>query len=525
MNPALSIITVNFNNRDGLQKTIDSVVTQAFRDFEWIVIDGGSTDGSRELIEQNARCFSYWVSEPDKGIYNAMNKGIRVANGDYLLFLNSGDSLYDSDVIADFHGLKASEDIVAGNVTVDGSMYNVRFSPDESEINYEYMCNSTILHPASFIKKALFDKYGGYDESLKIVSDWKFFFVCLIQYSCSYRKWERLISNFDTNGISEKPESCTLIDSERERVKAEVLPYVFRTYQDLMRKISEQNIILRSSTGDKFRCLFRRIIRKLSSIACISFLRIRKVLMEKKAGKDQPERVIVSMTSWSKRIHNVPYVIESILQNTVKPDRIVLNLSEEEFPGKERDLPVVLMDFVDKGVLELLWTPGNLKAFKKFIPTMKKYPDDVIIAIDDDFIYPEAFIESFVSKHNECPNNPLSGNQVMLHGSNAHCGCASLIKSTYFGSYIEDLFDEEVLRLGMDDVFYTYCAALNATYYQYVGKLFFVNMKSLNPIDGLSEGDNDKNKEMEYYLLRKIRRNYHIDMTKLHKPCFSFLKR
>ncbi len=90
----LSIITVNLNNKDGLQKTIDSVISQTFKDFEWIVIDGGSTDGSKELIEKYSDYISYWVSEPDKGIYNAMNKGIKVAKGDYLEFLNSGDIFF-----------------------------------------------------------------------------------------------------------------------------------------------------------------------------------------------------------------------------------------------------------------------------------------------------------------------------------------------------------------------------------------------------------------------------------------------
>ena len=72
----LSIITINYNNKAGLQKTIDSVVAQTWRDFEWIIIDGGSTDGSKELIEQYQQHFAYWCSEPDKGVYNAMNKGI-----------------------------------------------------------------------------------------------------------------------------------------------------------------------------------------------------------------------------------------------------------------------------------------------------------------------------------------------------------------------------------------------------------------------------------------------------------------
>ena len=97
--PKLSIITVNLNNCIGLQKTFDSLFEQIFKDFEQIVIDGGSTDGSRELIETNVDKISYWVSEKDSGIYNAMNKGIIKATGDYLLFLNSGDHLLHKNIL------------------------------------------------------------------------------------------------------------------------------------------------------------------------------------------------------------------------------------------------------------------------------------------------------------------------------------------------------------------------------------------------------------------------------------------
>lgn len=97
-NIKLSIITVNLNNCDGLRRTIDSVVSQTFTDFEWIVIDGGSTDCSRELMEQYKDHFAFWCSEPDNGIYNAMNKGIVHANGEWLLFLNSGDWLAEKKV-------------------------------------------------------------------------------------------------------------------------------------------------------------------------------------------------------------------------------------------------------------------------------------------------------------------------------------------------------------------------------------------------------------------------------------------
>ena len=97
--PLLTIITVNLNNYIGLSKTVESVIGQTFKDFEFIVIDGGSNDGSIEVIKKFARNINYWISESDKGIYNAMNKGIQKAQGQYSLFLNSGDSLYNSGVL------------------------------------------------------------------------------------------------------------------------------------------------------------------------------------------------------------------------------------------------------------------------------------------------------------------------------------------------------------------------------------------------------------------------------------------
>src|SRR5688572_27521016 len=97
--PKISIITINYNNLDGLKRTVDSVVNQTWQEFEYIVIDGGSTDGSGAYIESKSKHFHYWVSEPDKGIYNAMNKGIVKATGEYLLFLNSGDHFFNDTVL------------------------------------------------------------------------------------------------------------------------------------------------------------------------------------------------------------------------------------------------------------------------------------------------------------------------------------------------------------------------------------------------------------------------------------------
>ena len=114
--PKLSIITINYNNLEGLKKTFESVFMQTYQDFEYIVIDGGSTDGSKEYIAENADKINYWVSEPDKGVYHAMNKGIMKANGEYLLFINSGDELFENNTIEKSLSNLHTEEIIAGNL-------------------------------------------------------------------------------------------------------------------------------------------------------------------------------------------------------------------------------------------------------------------------------------------------------------------------------------------------------------------------------------------------------------------------
>ena len=125
----ITIITINFNNCEGLGKTIDSVVSQSCHDYEYIVIDGGSTDGSVNVIKDNADNIDYWVSEKDDGIYNAMNKGIDHATGEYCLFLNSGDTLHDCEVIASVVPVLEA-DIVVGAIRKCTSGYVKRLFKD-----------------------------------------------------------------------------------------------------------------------------------------------------------------------------------------------------------------------------------------------------------------------------------------------------------------------------------------------------------------------------------------------------------
>lgn len=213
----LSIITINLNNREGLQKTIDSVINQTCQDLEWIIIDGGSTDGSKELIEKYSEHINYWVSEPDKGIYNAMNKGIIKSQGKYLLFLNSGDILYRKDVIENIICRLNLADIYVGNQ----KSKDVIFHPSTDPIALiTTLVNMTLPHQASFIKKDLFSRFGLYNEEYRISSDWKFFIKTIILNNCTVEKLPYIISEIQPNGISVRDQETLLF--ERQKILGEI---------------------------------------------------------------------------------------------------------------------------------------------------------------------------------------------------------------------------------------------------------------------------------------------------------------
>jgi glycosyltransferase involved in cell wall biosynthesis len=213
----LSIITINYNNCAGLQKTIDSVVAQTWRDFEWIVIDGGSTDGSKELIEKYQDYFAYWCSEPDKGVYNAMNKGVVKAKGDYLLFLNSGDILYTNNTLAEIEKAKYDADIVTGIVLRSTTMLPLRH---HNENLVKQLIQDTLSHQGTLIKRSLFDKYR-YREDYRIVSDWVAWLEWLLKQNCSFQTLDIIVAVQDMDGISNT--QFNLLREERQIVLKDFL--------------------------------------------------------------------------------------------------------------------------------------------------------------------------------------------------------------------------------------------------------------------------------------------------------------
>ena len=213
-----SIITINYNNKDGLETTINSVLEQTYKDFEYIIIDGGSTDGSVEVIKKYAAQIDYWVSEPDKGIYNAMNKGTRKATGDYLNFMNSGDTYHSSSALESIARLHSDDDIIIGGYyeTEKGVSHTI----PPQDITLLTLLKYTINHQATFIKKSLFDKRL-YDESYIIMADAKFNFQSIIIDNCSVKITDCIVSDYDTTGVSS---NYDLYKKERKKFLEELFP-------------------------------------------------------------------------------------------------------------------------------------------------------------------------------------------------------------------------------------------------------------------------------------------------------------
>ncbi|MEJ5962133.1 glycosyltransferase family 2 protein [Pedobacter immunditicola] len=228
----ISIITINYNNADGLHQTIKSVLKQTYTDIQYLVIDGDSTDDSKSILAQYQREISFSVSERDKGIYEAMNKGIRAAVGDYLLFLNSGDVLVTKSVISESVAAGLNADLVSANMHFADGDRSYIWTPPES-ISFGLFYHSSLPHPSTFIKRTLFNTVGYYDERLRIVSDWKFTFLAAYKYNCSYNHIDVLLAEYKADGISSDPKNLPAIMVERNLVLTTYFSNFLMEYQEL----------------------------------------------------------------------------------------------------------------------------------------------------------------------------------------------------------------------------------------------------------------------------------------------------
>ena len=220
--PVVSIITACLNAENTIEQTILSVINQTYPNIEYIIIDGGSTDGTLDIIKKYEDRIAKWISEPDSGVYDGMNKGIIHSTGDILCFLNSGDLLYDKDTINNVVDRFSDNNVygVYGNVEVlndfrkDKLIRGCKVTPNK--LLYRHIC-----HQALFVRRFLFDEIGMYSTSFKLASDHEFIIKSIKKYPDKFVYVDEVFAIYRDGGMS-----CKMMD----KMKLEELKILSSNY-------------------------------------------------------------------------------------------------------------------------------------------------------------------------------------------------------------------------------------------------------------------------------------------------------
>lgn len=215
-NYKITIIMAVYNRVNKVEQAISSVVNQSYRNIEFIIIDGGSTDGTVDIIKKYEDKIAYWISEPDKGIYDAFSKGVKIATGDYIEFIGSDDSFYSNDVIEKIvNQIEVDTDIIAGTeYTVNGDKCLEKLLRNESVRDKNTYIGGMSPHAAMFARRELFNKYP-FDTSYKIAGDYKFFLQCYIDSSITFKFVDTPVAYFENGGVSNSARDIARKEDDR----------------------------------------------------------------------------------------------------------------------------------------------------------------------------------------------------------------------------------------------------------------------------------------------------------------------
>jgi glycosyltransferase involved in cell wall biosynthesis len=228
-NPLISIITVVYNGASTLEQTILNIINQTYKNIEYIIIDGGSTDGSVDIIKKYEDKITYWVSEPDKGIYDAMNKGIKLATGDWINFMNSGDCFYDNSVVFSILPyLSENNDVLYG----DTILKNCKKKFKQYSLS-KLKRHMPFCHQSCFVKSDIYQNCY-FDLTYKYCADYKFFYNLYIN-GYKFARLPLIIVTYDENGVSSlNHRECMIeyaqIRGDRHRLKFKIYYYLMMCY-------------------------------------------------------------------------------------------------------------------------------------------------------------------------------------------------------------------------------------------------------------------------------------------------------
>jgi glycosyltransferase involved in cell wall biosynthesis len=230
--PTISVITVIYNGKSYLEKTIISVASQTYPKVEYIIIDGGSSDGTIDIIKKYSNNINYWISEPDNGIYDAMNKGVQAATGSWILFLNAGDTFFDDNTIEKFNSFLSKNShntpaLIFGDVMLiypNGSEEKRHLKNSNT-----FLIRNMICHQCIFYSDTLFKQVGLFNLNYKLAADFEHF-TRIRWKKFKITKINTVISKYGLDGVSASRESIKQIWKERIRIfkEASYMPFIVR---------------------------------------------------------------------------------------------------------------------------------------------------------------------------------------------------------------------------------------------------------------------------------------------------------
>lgn len=277
--PLVTIITVCYNAKCDLEKTICSVSGQKYGNKEYVVIDGGSSDGTLDVLKYNTSAIDYWKSEPDRGIYDAMNKGIGAAHGEWLVFMNAGDVFSDDEALVKMAAsVGDGVRILRGNIIrVYGKMRVKSCGVTTQNPDLMDMFDNTFHHQACLIQKSLFDEFGLYSTEYKLCSDWKFFFDCVVLHHVKSQYVDITLAEFQMNGAS---------SNGAQRYAAERNDYLTSLYgKEMFGLLEELSIYRKSGMVRKYYRLRKRMKDNLSPKAFNRLLMMKRIIQSMFSGK------------------------------------------------------------------------------------------------------------------------------------------------------------------------------------------------------------------------------------------------
>ncbi len=520
----LSIITINYNNADGLRKTIQSVGSQTCQEFEYIIVDGASTDSSIEVIHSNFQTFEpsnvKWLSEPDKGIYHAMNKGIRMAKGEYCLFLNSGDCLANDRVLQEVMSLGLEADIVAANAIFEKSaLYEERLIISPETLRASDLILGYLPHQATFIRRSLFADIHPYDESNKVVSDWAFFIEALLIHHKTYQHLQLFVARCETMGISNQPANNVLMEEEFHRNLQKIAPSLYDDFVELRKARREaldpQIIFLKKIQKTLCYRLLWKLRKRMLRWGFYDWTNqqkqkrfYKKLVQEDEARKAEVQKQIeslpdnllhsthntadwiVSLTSYGKRVTEaLPYALYSLLTQTLLPKRVVVYLDDDNW--NENNLPNILQTLKRKGVE--FYFCEDIRSFKKLIPALRMFPDEAIMTVDDDFYYNSNYMEWMQKAYAQSDKKTVLGSwgcivekrngEFLPYSEWRDCKYGNE-KSEYsmFGCccccYPPHIFDDEILK---KEVFMELCPTADDLWFWAMERRQGISIKMIEP--------------------------------------------